>query len=190
MGVPSVKGRLLVATPALEDPNFHRSVLLVLEHGEEGALAVVLNRPSEMDLSEPVPEWEPFAAPPPVVFFGGPVAPGTAICLARSGAGTEDAADEAQGWTRLFGPIGALDIGRSPPDVAQPIDDIRVFSGHAGWGPGQLEAEIAQGAWFVVDAHPGDALSDQPLDLWRRVLRRQPGRVALFSAFPLDPLLN
>ncbi len=185
MSVASVKGRLLVATPALEDPNFYRTVLLMLEHGEEGGLGVVLNRPSEMELSGPVPDWEPLAAPPPVIFFGGPVAPGTAICLARS---TCD--EEGEGWTRLFGPVGALDIGRSPPDVAQPIDDIRVFSGHAGWTPGQLEGEIAEGAWFVVDAEPGDALSPQPLELWRRVLRRQPGRVALFSAFPPDPSLN
>ncbi len=185
-----VKGRLLVATPALEDPNFHRSVLLVLEHGQEGALGVVLNRPSDLDLSGPVPDWEPFAAPPAVVFFGGPVAPGTAICLARSSLSLPDAGDQPSGWTRLFGPIGALDIGRSPPEVAQPIDDVRVFSGHAGWGPGQLEAEIAQGAWFVVDADPSDVVSPQPLGLWRQVLRRQPGRLSLFSAFPLDPSLN
>ena len=174
-----------MATPALEDPNFYRTVLLMLEHGDEGALGVVLNRPSEMELSGPVPDWEPFAAPPPVIFFGGPVAPGTAICLARSACD-----EESEGWIRLFGRVGALDIGRSPPDVAQPIDDIRVFSGHAGWGPGQLEGEIAEGAWFVVDADPDDPLSAQPLELWRRVLLRQPCRLALSSTFPPAPSLN
>lgn len=191
MSVPSVKGRLLVATPALGEPTFYRTVLLMLEHGEEGALGVVLNRPSEMELSGPVPEWEPFAAPPSVIFFGGPVAQGTAICLARSSSGDEaEHAEQAQGWTPLLGPLGALDIGRSPHEVAHPVYDLRVFSGHAGWAPGQLEGEVAEGAWFVVDADPGDVLSPQPLDLWRRVLRRQQGRMALFAAFPPDPSLN
>ncbi len=188
MTAPWVKGRLLVATPALEEPSFYRTVLLMLEHGEEGALGVVLNRPSEMELSEPVPEWEPFAAPPAVVFFGGPVAQGTAICLARSS--SNETAREGEGWTPLLGSLGALDIGRSPGEVGRPVDDIRVFSGHAGWAPGQLEDEIAQGAWFVVDADPGDVVTPEPLDLWRRVLGRQQGRVALFAAFPADPSLN
>ncbi|MDP8992721.1 MAG: YqgE/AlgH family protein [Actinomycetota bacterium] len=185
MGASSLKGHLLVATPALEEPAFERTVVLMLEHGEEGALGLVVNRPSELELDETVPEWEPFAAPPAVVFFGGPVGRGTAICLARSPSG-----DEADGWTPLFGPLGALDLGKAPHEVDKPIDEIRVFSGHAGWGPGQLEGEIAQGAWFVVEADPGDALSAQPLELWRRVLRRQGGRVAMFATFPPDPSLN
>ena len=185
MSSPSLKGRLLVATPALQEPAFDRTVVLMLEHGDEGALGLVLNRPSELELTGSVPEWEPFAAQPAVVFFGGPVAQGTAICLAWAAS-----EDEADGWTPLFGHLGALDLGKAPNEVGKPIDEIRVFSGHAGWGPGQLEGEIAQGAWFVVDAEPVDALSAQPLELWRQVLRRHGGRVALFATFPPDPSVN
>lgn len=185
MSTTSLKGRLLVATPALEEPTFDRTVILMLEHGGEGALGLVLNRPSEVELAGPAPDWEPFAAHPPVIFFGGPVAQGSAICLARAAS-----AEASEAWTPLFGGLGALNIGRSPHEVDQPIDEVRVFSGHAGWAPEQLENEIANGAWFVVDAHPDDALSAEPRELWRRVLRRQGGRVALYAAFPADPALN
>ena len=185
MGEASLRGRLLVATPALHEPVFDRTVILMLEHGEEGALGLVLNRPSELELADTVPEWEPFAAPPAVVFSGGPVAPGTAICLARS-----ESAVEAEAWTGLFGGLGALNIAKGPDEVDQVVDQVRVFSGHAGWAPGQLEGEIAAGAWFTVDAETDDALTSRPLDLWPRVLRRQKGKVAIFAAFPADPLLN
>ncbi len=185
MGEASLRGRLLVATPALHEPIFDRTVVLMLEHGDEGALGLVLNRPSEHQLADAVPEWEPFAAPPPVVFSGGPVAPGTAICLARSAAGVD-----AESWTGLFAGLGALNIARAPDEVDQLVDQVRVFSGHAGWAPGQLEGEIAAGAWFTVDAEPDDALTSQPLELWARVLRRQGTKLAMFAAFPADPLLN
>jgi putative transcriptional regulator len=185
MGTTSMKGRLLVATPSLQEPTFDRTVILMLEHGAEGALGLVLNRPSEVELTGPAPDWEPFAAHPPVVFFGGPVAQNTAICLARAGSD-----DRTEAWTPIFGRLGALNIARSPSEVDQPIDEVRVFSGHAGWAPGQLEDEVFSGAWFVVDAEPEDALSSEPLDLWRRVLQRQKGKVALYAGFPADPALN
>ena len=184
MGTTSVKGRLLVATPSLQEPTFDRTVILMLEHGGEGALGLVLNRPSEVDLAGAAPEWEPFAAHPPVVFFGGPVAQGSAICLA-----TADKATESEAWTPLFGRLGALNIGKRPDEV-EPIDEVRVFSGHAGWAPGQLDDEIAAGAWFVVDAQPGDPLCSEPRALWPRVLRRQRGRLAIYAGFPSDPALN
>lgn len=185
MSTTSLKGRLLVATPALQEPAFDRTVVLMLEHGDQGALGVVLNRPSEVELAGPAPEWEPFAAQPAVIFYGGPVAQGSAICLARA------ASDgETESWTPLFGRLGALNIGKSPPEVGAPIDELRVFSGHAGWAPGQLEEEIGSGAWFVVDARPDDALTPSPRRLWSHVLRRQGGRLALFAAFPPDPALN
>ena len=185
MSTTSLKGRLLVATPALDEPVFDRTVILMLEHGSEGALGLVLNRPSEVELAGPTPDWEPFAVHPRVVFFGGPVAQGSAICLARAGVDRE-----TEVWTPLFGRLGALNIGRSPDEVDLPVEEVRVFSGHAGWAPGQLEGEIAEGAWFVVDAHPDDALSPRPLELWRAVLRRQDGRMALYASFPADPALN
>lgn len=190
-----LKGRLLVATPNLSDPNFDRTVVLLLEHGPEGALGVVLNRPSDLDLSEPLPEWARAAAHPSVVFIGGPVAPSAAVCLARVGAH-----GGAPGWEQVLGPSGPLSGGLGPvgmldldadPDEAIPrLDEIRVFAGYAGWGPGQLEGEIASGGWFVVDADAADPLSPAPEHLWQAVLRRQGGTLALFAAYPSDPAMN
>jgi putative transcriptional regulator len=160
-------------------------VILMLEHGEEGALGVVLNRPSDLDLAEPLPEWARAAAHPSVVFIGGPVAPSAAVCLARLGrhGGTD-------GWQQLLGSVGTLDLDSDPDEAIPRLDEIRVFAGYAGWGPGQLEDEIAAGGWFVVDAEAGDALSPAPEHLWRAVLRRQRGTLALFASYPADPSMN
>ncbi len=191
----ALKGRLLVATPNLGDPNFERTVILMLEHGDEGALGVVLNRPSGLDVAEPLPEWARAAAHPPVVFIGGPVAPSAAVCLARLGrhGGTD-------GWQQLVGPsgplsgefgsVGTLDLDCDPDEAIPRLDEIRVFAGYAGWGPGQIEGEIAAGGWIVVDAEAGDALSPLPENLWAAVLRRQRGMLALFASYPADPSMN
>jgi putative transcriptional regulator len=188
----SRKGRLLVATPNLGDPNFERTVVLMLDDGDEGALGVVLNRPSELDVAEPLPEWARAAASPPVVFIGGPVAPSAAVCLARLGP-----AGATEGWQPLVGldgprsrPVGTLDLDSDPYETIPRLDEIRVFAGYAGWGPGQLDREIAEGGWFVVDADAADPLSPAPEDLWVTVLRRQRGTLALFAAYPPDPSLN
>jgi putative transcriptional regulator len=184
----TLKGRLLVATPNLGDPNFERTVVLLLEHGPDGALGVVLNRPSELDVAEPLPEWARAAAHPPVVFIGGPVAPSAAVCLAR--VGRHGGAD---GWQPLLGlgsGIGTLDLDSDPDDAIPRLEEIRVFAGYAGWGAGQLEDEIEEGGWFVVDAEPGDPLSPAPERLWATVLRRQKGTLALFAAYPADPSMN
>jgi putative transcriptional regulator len=185
MAVSSFKGKLLVANPLLPDPNFDRTVVLVLAHEDEGALGLVLNRPSETEVDAPLPRWERLAADPPVVFVGGPVAPGAAICLARLPEG-----NHADGWTPLVGELGTLDLEQDPDDVYLGIEAIRVFAGYAGWGPGQLEQEISVGAWFVLPADPGDPMSDDPEQLWKKVLRRQGGKLALVGALPPDPTLN
>ena len=177
-------GRLLVATPALRSPEFDRTVVLMLEHGDHGALGVVLNRPSQLEVADPLPQWERFAADPPVVFVGGPVAPSAAICVARARGETE-----IDAWKPLFDGLGTLDLEGHPDDVPV-LDQLRVFAGYAGWGPGQLEDEIDEGAWFVVTAEPDDALSNEPDGLWRTVLKRQGGEYALVSAFPPDPTMN
>jgi putative transcriptional regulator len=179
----SLRGRLLVATPRLGDENFERTVVLLLEHGPAGALGVVLNRPSGLEVAEPLPGWSPLAAEPPVVFVGGPVSPGVVIGLAHSDA-------EVAGWQAVIGPLGTVDLNLDPADVTPAVDRVRAFAGYAGWSGGQLEGEIEDGAWFVVDAHPDDALDTEPDDLWRRVLRRQPGRVSWFANHPLDPSFN
>ena len=184
MDSDALRGRLLVATPNLGDPNFERTVVRVLEHGDEGALGVVLNRPSGLDLAEPLPEWAGAAAHPPVIFIGGPVAPSAAVCLARAAVGG------AEGWEPLLGRVGTMDLDIDPDQAIPRLEEIRVFAGYAGWGPGQLESEIATGGWFVVDADASDPLSPAPEELWSAVLRRQRGTLALFAAYPRDPSLN
>jgi putative transcriptional regulator len=182
----SLRGRLLVATPGLLDANFFRAVVLIVEHTEEGAAGVILNRPSETDLSDgPLGSWRSLAADPQLVFVGGPVSPDAAICLAR--ASPESA---PPGWQPVVGGLGVLDMSRDIDEVREGLDRLRVFAGYAGWGAGQLEDELDVGSWYVVDADPEDALTTMPLALWRFVLRRQPGKLALVSNFPTDPSMN
>ncbi len=181
-----LRGKLLVATPELEDPNFFRTVVLVLEHTDDGALGVVLNRPSTAALVEPLPAWAPLAVDPAVVFVGGPVQPDAAIGLGRR---ADDGA-EPSGFAALFGDLGTVDLEREPLHVAPSVDRVRVFAGYAGWGPGQLEGELAVNGWFVVDADAMDPWSDDPAGMWREVLRRQPGELRVFADFPFDPATN
>jgi putative transcriptional regulator len=181
----SLKGRLLVANPALPDRNFHRTVVLVLEHNDDGAVGVVLNRPSDTSIEGALPRWEGLAAEPGVIFVGGPVSPEAAICLAQV-----DAMEDDDRWRRLSGQLGTLDLSDDETDLMTQIRGLRVFVGYAGWGAGQLEGELALGAWFVVDAEPDDALSEEPRMLWRNVLRRQPGPVAALSSYPEDVSVN
>ncbi len=183
----ALKGRLLVATPALVDPNFFRTVVLVVEHNEDGAAGVVLNRPSEMELDGgPLGSWRDAAADPPLVFVGGPVSPTAAVCLARMS--SVPSADP--GWQPVIDGLGVLDLDRDLDDIRTNLDRLRVFAGYAGWTGGQLEREIEEGSWFVLDADPEDALSSQPGGLWRFVLKRQGGQLALVSSFPADPAMN
>lgn len=183
--VQSLTGRLLVATPLLGDPTFARSVVVILDHDEDGALGVVVNRPTSVDVAEVLPVWRPYATGPGVVFSGGPVATDAALALAQvPGAG------EPMGWRRVSGALGLVDLDVPPEVVAAEIGALRIFAGYAGWAPGQLEAELAEGAWWVLEAEPGDAFSDAPQVLWRAVLRRQRGDLALVSTFPDDPSMN
>jgi putative transcriptional regulator len=173
---------LLVATPLLTDPNFNRTVILILEDNAEGALGLVLNRPSPLEVGEPLPDWAELSASPPVVFVGGPVSRSSVIALARC-------SDEPQlsddTWTSVLGPIGVLDLTADAALLHAVVDDVRVFAGYAGRAEEQLRGEIAEGAWFVVDALPSDATTDDPEDLWRTVLRRQPDPVRLFANYPV-----
>jgi len=176
-----------VATPLLTDANFSRTVVLMLEDNEEGALGLVLNRPSPLEVGEPLPDWVELSAAPQVVFVGGPVSRGSVIALARC----HDAPEiSEETWTPVLGPIGVLDLTADATLLHTTIGDVRVFAGYAGWGAQQLVDEIEEGAWFVVDALPTDATTDEPDDLWREVLRRQPGPLRYFANYPLDLSLN
>jgi putative transcriptional regulator len=168
----------------LVDPNFDRTVVLMLEHSDEGALGIVLNRPSETTLDDVLPEWRVVASDPPVVFVGGPVSPEAVIALGRGHA------EEREGWVPILDDLGTVDLGTDPLDLGVPIDRLRVFVGYAGWGANQLESELEANAWFVVDAASNDPFAPEPENLWRDVLKRQRGKVAMFANYPEDTTAN
>jgi putative transcriptional regulator len=178
-------GRLLVATPALDDPNFERVVILVLDHDEDGALGVVLNRASAVPVRETLDGWVDLVASPPVVFGGGPVEPTAVVALGRA---TEEV--PVDGSTMILERIRLVDLDTDPVLAAVDLERVRLFAGYAGWAPDQLEDEIDQGAWFALDAEPGDVFTDDPDGLWHAVLRRQPDDLRLLATFPADPSQN
>jgi putative transcriptional regulator len=183
-------GRLLVATPALADPNFERTVVLLLDYDEDGALGVVLNRPSPVPVGQILSEWSTIAGEPGVLFLGGPVGTDSALGVARlASAGVQDD-EEPVGWRRLFDTTGIVDLDTPTELLAPAVNGMRIFAGYAGWGSEQLEAEIEEGSWYVVPSEPADVFGDDPERLWSRVLRRQPGELAWLSTRPADPTLN
>ncbi len=179
-------GRLLLATPRLEHPTFRRTVVLLLDHDEGGALGVVVNRPMSVDVDAVLPTWQPFATVPGRLFDGGPVGSDSALGLVAVPGDDE----EPLGVRRIIGSLGLVDLDTPPEVVAPELSGLRIFAGYAGWSPGQLEAEISEGSWYVVDAEPRDAFTDDPEDLWAAVLRRQVGNLSLVASFPDDPNLN
>jgi len=191
MGSDPMAGRLLVATPLLADPNFRRAVVLIVEHeAVEGTLGIVLNRPTTIGVGQVLEQWTELATDPSVVFRGGPVAPNSALALALV-----PGKDEPVGWRALDGApslarLGLLDLDAPPRLLAPAIQSLRVYAGYAGWSPGQLEAEIDEGAWYVVSAEPGDVFAGDPDRLWRDVLHRQEGDLAFLATYPDDPGLN
>lgn len=179
----------------------------MLEHSDEGALGVVLNRATDATVAESLPAWQSVIAPPAVLFVGGPVQPDSAIGIGRrvdgivAGVATPSAAPgeppaemagerSREGFAPLFGDLGTIDLERDPLFVVPAVDLVRVFVGYAGWGGGQLESEFAAKGWFVVDAEPTDVFCTQPDALWRTVLRRQRGELQVFADFPVDPAAN
>jgi putative transcriptional regulator len=179
-------GRLLVATPLLTDPNFERTVVLMLDHNDEGALGIVVNRPLELDVSAVLPAWQPHVTSPGRLFKGGPVALDSALgVVAVPGDGAEPV-----GVKRIIGALGLVDLDTPPEVVTGGVAGLRIFAGYAGWSTGQLEGEIDEGAWYVVDAEARDPFSDTPELLWSQVLRRQHGELAFVATFPADPTHN
>lgn len=161
--------------PDLADPNFARSVVLILEHDADGAVGVILNRPSELSSEPDLPAWSHLLVPPEVVFLGGPVDPDAAVGLAR-----------LEGGPGSNG-IQLVDLSAEPGELAAPV---RVFAGYAGWSSQQLEAELVQGGWIVTGAEAEDVFTSEPKELWRRVVGRQHDRVAMYANFPADPRAN
>ncbi len=178
-------GKLLVASPLLEEPNFHRTVVYLCAHSNEGAFGLVINRPIEdARVGDHLPAWMEHVAPPSVFFKGGPVEPAAAFGLAEARAQAP-----AEGWLSVSGTVGLIDLSR-PAEMAGMLSGVRLFSGYAGWAAGQLEGEIESEAWFVVETRLPDLFSSDPNGLWRAVLKRQPGKLAMFAHFPPEPGLN
>jgi putative transcriptional regulator len=178
-------GRLLVAEPMLGDPNFDRTVVLMIEHTDEGALGIVLNRPTEVLVAEALPDWRLLVVDPPVLHVGGPVEERSGWCLARAAR-----PDSLAGFVPVRGDLGLLDLSADPDELVGELSKARLYAGYSGWGPGQLEHELAQDAWFVVDAEPDDPFQVDGASLWKRILARQQGPLSRLSLFPPHPSLN
>lgn len=185
-GADLLAGRLLVATPKLEDPNFARSVVLLLDHDDDGALGVIISRPTTVPVAEVLPGWSALVTGPDVLFSGGPVATDSALAVAV----LDGYDEEPVGWRPLYPGAGLVDLDAPPELLEGMLAGMRVFAGYAGWGAGQLENEVAEGAWYVVSAENEDLLCPDAELLWRRVLRRQPGELAFVATCPLDPTEN
>jgi putative transcriptional regulator len=179
----SLRGKLLVASPALVDPNFFRTVVLLTEHNSEGAMGIVLNRPSDALVGDIVPELSGVTGEGAAIYMGGPVQPDALVLLA------EFSDPSAAAW------IVAADVGLASADVD--LEDLatrvrrgRVYAGYSGWGEGQLEAEMEQDSWIIEAPLPRELFPDDPETLWNDVLQRKGGQFALIARMPADPSLN
>jgi len=182
------RGSALVAAPALQDPNFHRTVVLIIDHGASGSLGVVLNRPSDVPVRDVLPLWGPHATLPRALYVGGPVQRRAALCVAALPAGVD--AERTEGMIKVCGSLALIDLEADPELMAPRLRGLRVFAGYAGWGAGQLAGEIGRGDWVVVPALADDVLAPPDTDLWSRILRRQGMPLALLATYPADPTEN
>jgi putative transcriptional regulator len=179
-------GMLLVATPALVDPNFVDTVVLLLDADDQGALGVVLNRPSAVRVADVLDAWADVVVEPDVLFHGGPVGTDGALAVAL----LRDRDDVPVGFRAVDGRLGLVDLDAPVELLDGGLAALRIFAGYAGWGAAQLDAEIDEGSWYVVPGETWDAFRTDTTDLWREVLRRQPGEMAWHSTRPVDPELN
>ncbi len=178
-----VRGKLLVAGPALLDPNFHRTVVLVCEHDENGALGLVLNRPSPIPADQAIPELDDALPNGDTLWVGGPVQTTSVVVLA-------DFASEETPALRVSGDIGLVLPDAELDRVHTAVRRARAFLGYAGWGGGQLDGEVDRDDWIVADFAPDDAFTDDPDQLWSSVLGRKGGSYALLATMPPDPSVN
>jgi putative transcriptional regulator len=190
--VEQLTGRLLVATPTMADPNFARTVVLILDHDHSGTLGVVLNRPTDVPVGDVLPDWTSDVSPPGTLFGGGPVATDSALAVGvvTGPLGDEDAVAGLVGWRSMFGRVGLVDLDTPVEVVSDALQGLRIFAGYAGWAPGQLEGEIEERAWLIVDGHDADLTTTEPASLWADVLRRQEDDARFLSTYPADPAHN
>jgi putative transcriptional regulator len=176
-----LKGSLLISSPALHDPNFRRTVVLIAHHDSDGAMGLVLTRPSDVPATEAVPSLEGFPGAEGPVYVGGPVQPEAFMVLA-------DFADPDEAAVPIIDGVGFMSAEAEPDELS--IRRLRLFAGYAGWGAGQLEAELAEPSWIVIPAIADDPFADDPDELWRDVLKRGDGKYSLMERMPYDPGVN
>ena len=179
----SLRGKLLVASPALVDPNFARSVVLITEHNEDGAMGIVLNRPSETLVADVVPQLGPVTGEEAPVYVGGPVQPSALVVLAEF-----SDLDAAAGV--VVADVGFASAEVELGDLADAVRRARVYAGYSGWGAGQLEAEMEVDSWIIEPPLPAELFPDDPARLWSHVLARKGGQYALIARMPADPSVN
>jgi putative transcriptional regulator len=177
-------GTLLLANTDLLEPTFRRSVIYVVEHNDGGTLGVVLNRPSETPVYNVLPQWAKLAAKPKTMFIGGPVKRDAALCLGTLRVGVD--ASDAPGLRHVQGRMVMVDLDADPDAILPMVEGVRIFVGYSGWTIGQLDGEIERNDWIVLSALPADVLVEPRVDLWGRVLRRQPLPLALLATHPVD----
>ena len=181
-------GTLLIANTDLMEPTFRRSVIYVVEHNDSGTLGVVLNRPSETAVFNVLPQWTKLATKPKTMFVGGPVKRDAALCLATLRAGVQPT--DVPGLRHVQGRIVMVDLDGDPDTTAAAVEGVRIYAGYSGWTIGQLEGEIERDDWIVLSALPSDVLVEPKVDLWARVLRRQPMPLSLLATHPIDVSRN
>jgi putative transcriptional regulator len=179
----SLSGQLLLAAPSLQDPNFRRAVVLIGAHSAAGAMGVVLNRPSTVTVGEAVPQLEQAVGELETVYVGGPVQPDSIVFLAEF-------LDPSPAGLLVLGRIGFPAPEADIDELSEAIARRRVYAGYAGWGEGQLDEELDQGDWIAYPARPEDVFTEDPDELWARVLARKGGAYALIARMPLDPSVN
>ena len=177
-------GTLLLANIDLMEPTFRRSVIYVVEHNDGGTLGVVLNRPSETAVYNVLPQWADLVAKPKSRFIGGPVKRDAALCLGILRVGVDP--DGMTGLRHVAGRVVMVDLDAEPELIAASVEGVRIFAGYSGWTIGQLEGEIERDDWIVLSALPSDVLVQPRVDLWSRVLRRQPMPLAMLATHPID----
>jgi putative transcriptional regulator len=183
MMAKSLAGQLLLAAPSLRDPNFIRTVVLIGAHSEDGAMGVVLNRPSTATVGQAVPQLQDVVGELEPVYLGGPVQSNSIVFLAEF-------LDPSPAGLLVLGRIGFPAPDADIEELVEATTRRRVFAGYAGWGRGQLDAEIAGGDWITHATQPEDVFSDAPQELWSMVLTRKGGSFALIARMPLDPSVN
>lgn len=181
-------GELLIASPGMDDPIFGRTIIYLIEHGVEGTLGVMLNKPLDANVAELLEPWGRILAPPHAHFRGGPLSgdSGVALAVAAPGRPLRDDEHVHNVESRVY----VVDLDTDPDSLSNAVEGVRIFAGYASWAPGQLTAELARGDWIVALGLPSDVITERAGDLWAQVMRRQEAPLSLFSTYPADPSLN